>query len=203
MVPNNPMLRLAEMSRAYENMERLVGGPRILRENLSRAEKAFALMETVTVPHSLLKQGIKTFRDINSPDNLIVILESENFDLPPYHYKQACSFLADNYYDTCNGQIRNCLEALILEIYERKTGRKVENYYSALDGIKKLGFINHEEVQILNEIKKEWNKRGSHPGRSSKPEAEERLQCVTFLSRFLLYKILNTPEGSPKLRIEK
>ena len=203
MVPNNPMLRLAEMSSTYDNMERLVGGPRVLRENLSRAEKVFRLMEAVTVPHNLLKQGIKTFRDINNPDNLIVILESENFDLPPYHYKQACDFLADDYYDPCNGQIRNCLEALVLEIYEKKTGIKVENYYRALNRMKNLGFINHEESQILKEIKKEWNKRGSHPGRSSKPEAEERLHCVTFLSRFLLYKILNTPKGSPKLRIEK
>ena len=200
---NNPMLRFFEMSRACENIEHILGGPRAFQEKFSQVERAFRLMETVTVPHHLLKQSIRVVQDLNNSGSLIVILERENFDLPLYHYKQAIVFLDDNYYGPCNGEVRNCLEALILEIYERKTGKKAKSYYSAVDIMTNLGFISHEESQILRETKREWNKRGSHPGRSSKPEAESRLQGVTFLSRFCLYKIMNTPEGSPTIRITK
>lgn len=200
---NNPMLRFFEMSRAYGNMEHIFGGPRAFQEKFSQVERVFRLMETVTPPYDLLKQSIRVVQDLNNSGSLIIILEGENFDLPLYHYKQAIDCLDNNRYELCNGEIRNCLEALILEIYERKTGKKTEKYYRAVDRMTNLGFISHEESLILRETKREWNKRGSHPGRSTRPEAENRLQSVTFLSRFCLYKIMNTPEGSPTIRIIK
>lgn len=205
-ISNSQMLRFAEMSRAYGNIERLIGGPQVLCEKFSQAERACRLLETTTVPHDQFKRALRIVRivhNINNPDFLIVIFEEENFDLVLHHYKQALGCFDDNYYEPCNGEIRNVLEELLPEIYMRKTGKKAKNYYSAVDKMADLGLISHEERVILKDIKRRFNTNGSHPGRSSKTEAEYRLRSVTFLSRFLLYKIMNTPEGSPTLRIEK
>ena len=201
-IPSNPMLRFFEMSCAYRNMEHMVGGSRGLREKFGQAEKAFRQINFVTVPHDL-KQAWRVAQGINDPNTLIVILEEENFDLTPHHYKQALGCFDHKYYGPCNGEIRNVLEALLLEIYTMKTGKEEKKYYRAVDLMKNLGLISHEEREILKEVKRKFNTNGSHPGRSTKQAAETRLHQITFIARFCLYRILRIPENGPNLRITK
>lgn len=130
------------------------------------------------------------------------ILEGElkrlGFDLVIHHLKTSYEHFGDGKWDSANGQTRKALEAvtkLIAEKIAHKRNEEVPHRYGeprpveVREYLKKVGFINDIEFNLLCSFYHYASVEGGHPGLSNETDARTRRIIVVGLCQFYLEKL--------------
>lgn len=117
---------------------------------------------------------------------LIKYLETLNLHLELHCYKRARSCFEYDLYEPCNAMLRSFLQSLLMTIYERVKNQKAKGIGSAIDLLHNIGLISKENKKWLRKTVLEFHTNGSHPGYSSKEEANQRIRYATNIGHFLI-----------------
>lgn len=114
------------------------------------------------------------------------ILEHEGFDVTLSHYQQAVASFVDGRLEASNGQLRSALEAFLLEVCARTTGRHARGPGAAVDILRESEILDGSEGLLLKGLVGVSNDRGAHQGLTDGEEALFRLHFTTAAFRYLL-----------------
>lgn len=122
-------------------------------------------------------------------DELDDMLTSAGFRVAARHFRQAVDNSASGRWESCNGQLRSMLEALLPSLLREGTGSSTTDPVSASDQLRNTGMIDGDEDRLIKGLLGLSNERGAHAGISSEEEARFRLQVTSTTARYLLMRL--------------
>ncbi len=123
----------------------------------------------------------------------ISLLESEllrhGFDVAAQHYRQAVDSFTDVRLEASNGQLRSCLEDVLIQLCGHVLGESAGDPKGAIDKLRSNGAIDGDEAILLKGLVGMSNERGAHHGLTNEAEATFRLHMTTAVTRYLLARV--------------
>lgn len=104
------------------------------------------------------------------------------------HYRQAVDSFTDGRLEASNGQLRSCLEDVLLDLAARH-GRTTTDPKGAAEMLRSAGKLDGDETKLLQGLVGLSNERGAHRGTTSEEEATFRLHTTTAVLRYLLARL--------------
>ena len=104
------------------------------------------------------------------------------------HYRQAVDSFTDGRLEASNGQLRSCLENVLIELGARH-GRRPSDPKGAAELLRTAGLLDGDETKLLQGLIGVSNERGAHHGTTTEEEATFRLHTTTAVLRYLLARV--------------
>ncbi len=104
------------------------------------------------------------------------------------HYRQAVDSFTDGRLEASNGQLRSCLENVLIELGARH-GRRTSDPKGAAELLRTAGLLDGDETKLLQGLIGVSNERGAHHGTTTEEEATFRLHTTTAVLRYLLARV--------------
>jgi len=104
------------------------------------------------------------------------------------HYGQAVEGFTDGRLEASNGQLRSCLEDVLLGLASRD-GKTTSDPRNAVEMLRAAGRLDGDEAKLLRGLVGVSNQRGAHRGTTTEEEAIFRLHATTAAMRYPLARV--------------
>ena len=180
----------------------------VLEENHDERAKEQAKQQIDTLQqalradgHDLIKGRVVRFLSPSvDPGQEQGLLESRlnaaGFKVDHNHLIQSVNNAASGNWEAANGQLRSFLEGLCDDIAGRLYDEDGEAPTSgrARQFLKSVGFLTHEESDLLESFFKVLHGEGSHPGKSSEADCHRRRLMAVALANYYLDRLDEWPK---------
>jgi hypothetical protein len=115
-------------------------------------------------------------------------LRDRGMPVAAQHYRQAVDSFTDGRLEASNGQLRSCLEDVLLDLVTRQ-GKTTSDPKGAAEMLRAAGRLDGDEARLLQGLVGVSNQRGAHRGTTTAEEATFRLHTTTAVLRYLLARV--------------
>jgi hypothetical protein len=136
----------------------------------------------------LISSGVGSLPMTEQISLLETRLRARGMAVAVQHYVQAVDSFTDGRLEASNGQLRSCLEDVLLDLATRH-GKATTDPKGAAEMLRGAGRIDGDEARLLQGLVGVSNERGAHRGTTTEEEATFRLHTTTAVLRYLLARV--------------